>query len=207
MMEAQHSKGYISSNMKYMIGSLNATLNSAASISIPASFMKCLASVNITNETQLLASLLRNYTCQIALQNINIPEKVLIKAAQDRLIGNITNSDFADNICPYYTTSVFPCAVDSILPWITGLLGTRSGGCCDDLTTQIKGQLGDSIESTMKKLLQYVGNILCSTQSPGFDGTTTQTCGYSLISSFLAAGKGDWTNKFKAIMQIPISQG
>jgi len=207
MVEAQHSTGYTSSKIKYMVESLNATLNDTASIFIPASFMKCLASVNTTNELKLLNDLMLSYTCQTTIQNANIPGRVLIKAAQDNLMGNITNSDFTNSVCPFFMTSAYPCAVDNILPWFTSLLNSRSGGCCDDLTTQIKGQLGDSIEATLTKLLQYIGNILCSTQSPGFDGATTQTCGYSLISSFLAAGKGDWTNKFKAIMQIPNSQG
>ncbi|RLN72389.1 hypothetical protein BBJ28_00019132, partial [Nothophytophthora sp. Chile5] len=95
------------------------------------------------------------------------------------LVGEGEVEDF----CALYVSDLVPCLRSQILPSLATLRSTSSGGCCDAWEDESVELFGYTLTGQFAKLAQLAGDVLCATQTPAFNGTGSQRCGYTFLQS------------------------
>ncbi|KAF0693756.1 Aste57867_15330 [Aphanomyces stellatus] len=95
--------------------------------------------------------------------------------------ANWTNTAY-QSMCSPLVRSIVPCLKTGVLPAVfSPVLGSP---CCVEMIHDFEDGVGDTPQVFLSNALEYAVNVVCSTQSPGFQGTANQTCGYALAKSF-----------------------
>ncbi|KAH9109370.1 hypothetical protein LEN26_004191 [Aphanomyces euteiches] len=103
---------------------------------------------------------------------------------------------------------VIPCLERVVLPTILPLASSQP--CCASFFDTISTASGESPLDLISHGLRNVADVLCSTQSPGFHGHSSQPCGYTFLSSVLATADRNLQLLVLDILnslQIPNDQG
>ncbi|KAH9130779.1 hypothetical protein LEN26_008200 [Aphanomyces euteiches] len=122
---------------------------------------------------------------------------------------NVSDSYF-QQLCSPLVASVLPCIDTAVLPPIFTQINASS--CCTDMVNGFQTITGLSPESFFTNLLKLGSDVVCAMESPAFDGSSNQTCGYAWIKSF-TAGVTSWRNistlttRIYTALQVPNDQG
>ncbi|RHY29053.1 hypothetical protein DYB32_005487 [Aphanomyces invadans] len=104
---------------------------------------------------------------------------------------------------------VLPCLANGIFPQVMNQV--RANPCCADALTNGTAVLGISPDLFVLKVLNYTTDVVCATQTPGYDGTTNQTCGYAWFKSFTATdpvgNSSQIVERLISSVQVPNDQG
>ncbi|OQR83909.1 hypothetical protein ACHHYP_14140 [Achlya hypogyna] len=98
---------------------------------------------------------------------------------------------------------VVPCLEGALLP--TLMTAVASETCCSPALAKVVDQFGSPAEVVLATLVRDAADVLCSTQSPGFDGQSSQTCAFAMAQSLLHA-KVSLRRVAKSFLQLPTNQ-
>ncbi|KDO30111.1 hypothetical protein SPRG_05303 [Saprolegnia parasitica CBS 223.65] len=179
-------------------------------ISLRTSYDRCLGSVDITALMNgLLGAATAEPTCQRAIADLVPMYSEYIwtssgssgdgSAMDDAL--DFTNAK-AQKLCTTLL-NVVPCLEKAIVPFV--LKTINAGGCCTAALSDLATDFGAPIDVVVATLVRDLGNVLCSTQSPGFFNQGNQTCAYALAQSVLHAAV-PVGRLVEAVAQLPTSE-
>ncbi|KAE8891630.1 hypothetical protein PF005_g15838 [Phytophthora fragariae] len=161
----------------------------------------CLANMNGTALGQALAASSAVDTCANALALLNVP---LVQDAMGNLSVSLSssNSDSKDSatdafieglrlvdeeqveqICALYVDGFVPCLRSQLLPSLATLRSTSAGGCCAAWEAESVSLVDYTITGQYSKAAQLLGDVFCATQTPAFNGSSSQRCGYTFLQS------------------------
>ncbi|KAG6616509.1 uncharacterized protein IUM83_13010 [Phytophthora cinnamomi] len=163
----------------------------------------CLANMNGTALGQVLISSITVDTCSNALEMLNMP---LVQSAIGNLSESLSSSSSSDDggdgaldafieglglvdegeveqICSLYVDGLVPCLRSQLLPSLATLRSTSAGGCCAAWESQSPALFDYTITGQYSKMAQLLGDVFCATQTPAFNGTNSQRCGYTFLRS------------------------
>ncbi|GMF49313.1 unnamed protein product [Phytophthora fragariaefolia] len=155
--------------------------------------------MNGTELGQVLAASTAVDTCADALEMLNVP---LVQYALGNLSESLSSSDSGDSaiaafieglglvdegeveqICSLYVDGFVPCLRSQLLPSLATLRSTSAGGCCAAWETESVSLFDYTITGQYSKMAQLLGDVFCATQTPAFNGTSSQRCGYTFLQS------------------------
>ncbi|KAG6952669.1 hypothetical protein JG688_00013175 [Phytophthora aleatoria] len=198
--------------------------NSAASkFLISNAGSSCLANMNGTTLGQAMASSTAVDTCANALEMLNVPLvqyaignfSIALSSsgsgAMDSFIeglGLVEEGD-VEQICSLYVDGFVPCLRSQLLPSLATLRSTAANGCCAAWESESVSLFDYTITGQYTKMAQLLGDVFCATQTPAFNGTSSQRCGYTFLQS-----SGEVANTTSAIraaalledVQVPSDQ-
>ncbi|CAK4525185.1 unnamed protein product [Aphanomyces euteiches] len=117
---------------------------------------------------------------------------------------NFTNAELV-SWCTPISDSVLPCVTGGVLSPVFDQI--TANPCCSAMVSEIKAAVGTSPKDFTNKLLNYATNIVCNTQTPGFNGAANQTCGYSWVQSFINGDSSTLKSRILNALQVPNDQG
>lgn len=122
-------------------------------------------------------------TVNDTLSTMNDESKHLDHHHKDKMFmwSNFTDESVTQ-LCSPLTSSILPCIQTGILGPIMKQINATT--CCSTMVNEFTLQFGQTIESFSSQLLKLASDVICSTQTPGFNGTANQTCGYSWVKSY-----------------------
>ncbi|POM75293.1 Hypothetical protein PHPALM_7621 [Phytophthora palmivora] len=178
----------------------------------------CLANMNGTALGQVLASSTSVDTCANALEMLNVP---LVQYA----IGNLSSDSEAtdsfieglrlvdegqvERMCSLYVEGFVPCLRSQLLPSLATLRSTSANGCCAAWERESVKLFDYTLTGQYTKIAQLVGDVLCATQTPAFNGTSSQKCGYTFLQSAGEVANTTSANRAAALLtdlQVPTDQ-
>uniref|UniRef100_K3XCA3 Uncharacterized protein n=1 Tax=Globisporangium ultimum (strain ATCC 200006 / CBS 805.95 / DAOM BR144) TaxID=431595 RepID=K3XCA3_GLOUD len=154
----------------------------------------CLANMDGSKLSDAIVSALASSTCAAMPTVANLP-------FVQHLVGNMTahaelpeyvkllrnvSSVEVDEFCGLYVNNVVPCLTSELLPAIATVRAKYAGGCCDAWASSAVKDFGYSVSDQLTKYAQLFGDLMCSTQTPSFQGNASQRCGYTFIHSTLS---------------------
>ncbi|ETP54872.1 hypothetical protein F442_00500 [Phytophthora nicotianae P10297] len=203
---------------------VNVLGNSAASkFLISNAGSSCLASMNGTSLGQAMASSTAVDTCANALELLNVPlvqyaignfsiaSSSSDSGAMDSFIeglGLVDESE-VEQICSLYVDGFVPCLRSQLLPSLATLRSTASNGCCAAWESESVALFDYTITGQYTKMAQLLGDVLCATQTPAFNGTSSQRCGYTFLQSSEVVANTTSANRAAALLkdlQVPTDQ-
>ncbi|KAF1323703.1 hypothetical protein FI667_g10273, partial [Globisporangium splendens] len=95
---------------------------------------------------------------------------------------SFTNQSMKDVVCPVYQDTIVPCIIDGIVDIAVRAM-KNSDGCCDPMISTLQQWFGNDIPTMVDKLLQYAGNLICSTKTTK-SSSTPQYCALAVVSAF-----------------------
>ncbi|RLN90604.1 hypothetical protein BBJ28_00022402, partial [Nothophytophthora sp. Chile5] len=176
------------------------TQSAAGKLLLSADGSTCLANMDGTALGQALVESAAVASCAAALEIASIP---FVQYALGNLTDALSASDSGsdgpteelieglglveegevEDFCTLYVSDLVPCLRSQILPALATLRSTSSGGCCDAWEDESVELFGYTLTGQFVKLAQLAGDVLCATQTPAFNGTGSQRCGYTFLQS------------------------
>ncbi|POM67815.1 Hypothetical protein PHPALM_16113, partial [Phytophthora palmivora] len=160
----------------------------------------------------------RSHTCANALEMLNVP---LVQYA----IGNLSSDSEAtdsfieglrlvdegqvERMCSLYVEGFVPCLRSQLLPSLATLRSTSANGCCAAWERESVKLFDYTLTGQYTKIAQLVGDVLCATQTPAFNGTSSQKCGYTFLQSAGEVANTTSANRAAALLtdlQVPTDQ-
>ncbi|KAG7386513.1 hypothetical protein PHYPSEUDO_015613 [Phytophthora pseudosyringae] len=183
----------------------------------------CLANMNGTALGQALASSTAVDTCVAALEVLHVP---LVQHAIGNFSAALGSSDsgatdaFVDGlalvdeaeverVCSLYVDGVVPCLRSQLLPSLATLRSTATNGCCAAWESESVALFDYTLTGQYTKLAQLVGDVLCATQTPAFNGTSSQRCGFTFLQSSGEVANTSSADRAAALLgdlQVPTDQ-
>lgn len=95
---------------------------------------------------------------------------------------------FRDFYCPQFLETTAPCIVDVLVPAIRDAMDSAQQQCCEPMKQRVPALFGLDLASFAEVTMQHLGNVLCSEKTfrDRMGNQMTQTCGYSLMTSFIS---------------------
>ncbi|RHY69862.1 hypothetical protein DYB34_006389 [Aphanomyces astaci] len=201
---------------------------------LPSSWVGCLGTLNENTITaDVTATFLAQPTCLAAAPYLIQLTKAFQSPTGGDLApknGNSTKDDdnikvsssyesyflsFPDSdvqkICTPLTKSV-PCLKAGILPAIFKQI--NSNPCCSAMVAEVKALTGETPDVLLANLVEKATDVVCTIQTPGFNGAANQTCGFSWVKSFTRGNTNTsdasvvaLTGRGLTALQIPNDQG
>ncbi|ETW03690.1 hypothetical protein H310_05076 [Aphanomyces invadans] len=182
---------------------------------VPDTWLRCLGSINLDALSgALIATALAQPSCLATLaiaENWFRDISPMMSRTMPSTVGAwpaVTNSD-VENLCQPMINVVLPCLANGIFPQVMNQV--RANPCCADALTNGTAVLGISPDLFVLKVLNYTTDVVCATQTPGYDGTTNQTCGYAWFKSFTATdpvgNSSQIVERLISSVQVPNDQG
>lgn len=120
---------------------------------------------------------------------------------------NDINDDYVrDYYCPRFLNITIPCINQVLVPALADAMGSINGSCCDPMKQQLAGALGGDLVTVVETTLKLTANVICSqrTFKTSTGSLASQTCGYSLMTSFVT---DDTLHTILTALQISNLQG
>ncbi|KAG7389289.1 hypothetical protein PHYBOEH_007541 [Phytophthora boehmeriae] len=159
----------------------------------------CLANMNGTALGETLVASMAVDSCAAALKMLDIP---LLQYAVGNFTLALSSSDSGDSamdafiqdlglvdeggieqMCSLYVDGLVPCLRSQLLPSLATLRSTSAGGCCAAWEEESVALFDYTITGQYTKIAQLLGDVLCAKQTPAFNGTSSQRCGYTFLES------------------------
>ncbi|GMF18537.1 unnamed protein product [Phytophthora lilii] len=186
----------------------------------------CLANMNGTALGQVMVSSTAVDTCANALEMLNVP---LVQyaignfsiaqsssgseesAATDAFIQGLglVDEGEVEQICSLYVDGFVPCLRSQLLPSLATLRSTSANGCCAAWESESVSRFDYTITGQYTKIAQLIGDVFCATQTPAFNGTSSQRCGYTFLQSAGEVANTTSANRAAALLedlQVPTDQ-
>ncbi|RLN50393.1 hypothetical protein BBJ29_000923 [Phytophthora kernoviae] len=97
-------------------------------------------------------------------------------------LGLVDEGD-VEQMCSLYVDGLVPCLRSQLLPSLATLRSTSASGCCAAWEEESVALFDYTITGQYTKMAQLLGDVLCATQTPAFNGTSSQRCGYTFLES------------------------
>jgi hypothetical protein len=160
----------------------------------------CLANMNGTALGQALVTSTAVDSCVSALALLGTPlgqsamgnlsvvlssSGSLEDAATDDFIEGLRLVDEGqvEEMCSLYVDGLVPCLRSQLLPSLATLRSTSSNGCCAAWESESVSLFDYTLTGQYTKAAQLLGDVFCATQTPAFNGTSSQRCGYTFLQS------------------------
>eukprot|EP00644_Phytophthora_capsici_P006076 jgi/Phyca11/11956/fgenesh1_pm.PHYCAscaffold_89_\ len=183
----------------------------------------CIANMNGTLLGQAMADSTAVDTCHAALEMLNVP---LVQYAIGNLSITLSSSDSGatdafieglslvdegevEQMCSLYVSGFVPCLRSQLLPSLATLRSTASNGCCAAWESESISLFDYTLTGQYSKMAQLLGDVLCATQTPAFNGTSSQRCGYTFLQSSGEVANTTSADRAAALLQdlqVPTDQ-
>ncbi|KAL3663663.1 hypothetical protein V7S43_011078 [Phytophthora oleae] len=183
----------------------------------------CLAKMNGTALGQALVASTAVDTCAAALEMLNVP---LVQYAMGNLSIALSSSDSGatdafieglglveegevEQMCSLYVSGFVPCLRSQLLPSLATLRSTAANGCCAAWESESVSLFDYTLTGQYTKMAQLLGDVLCATQTPAFNGTSSQRCGYTFLQSSGEVANTTSADRAAALLQhlqVPTDQ-
>ncbi|RQM31430.1 hypothetical protein B5M09_001273 [Aphanomyces astaci] len=180
-------------------------------IALPTSLSTCVGSLDAATLMQAGSVILETPTCFRALDWLTTLSQLTPSAAgllTPSFFDSLVSKDIAyfDALCAPMR-DVLPCLRGALLPILMPVLASQP--CCAALLDDSAAQFGVSFDTFVVDAINHVADVVCSTQTPGFNDTY-QPCGYTLLASVVATSSNRlqqlvWT--VLNALQLPNDQG
>ncbi|KAK1935340.1 hypothetical protein P3T76_010565 [Phytophthora citrophthora] len=183
----------------------------------------CIANMNGTLLGQAMSDSTAVDTCAAALEMLNVP---LVQYAMGNFSLTLSSSDSGasdtfieglglvdegevEQMCSLYVNGFVPCLRSQLLPSLATLRSTASNGCCAAWESESVSLFDYTLTGQYTKMAQLLGDVLCATQTPAFNGTSSQRCGYTFLQSSGEVANTTSADRAAALLQdlqVPTDQ-
>ncbi|RHY29054.1 hypothetical protein DYB32_005488 [Aphanomyces invadans] len=197
---------------------------------LPKSWLGCIGSVNAnTLVSDVMSAMVVEPTCLVAAPYL-LPLLGDGKSKNSTNAGKNETNDDDDNHWSSYKSYIFnfpdsdvqkvctpltksmACLKAGIVPAVFKQINTNP--CCTAMVADIKAFTGEAPDMLVTSFVEKVSDVVCTIQTPGFNGTANQTCGYSWVKSFTQGiseaskeSTAELIGRVDTALQIPNDQG
>ncbi|TDH69718.1 hypothetical protein CCR75_008341 [Bremia lactucae] len=129
--------------------------------------------------------MLRLPQIQFALYNLSNSLNSEVTVETNSFLENLKamSQGEMEHLCNLYVDAFAPCLTSQLLPSLATLRATTANGCCNAWESESVSNYGYTLTGQYAQMAQLLGDTLCAVQTPAFNGTSSQRCGYTLLQS------------------------
>ncbi|KAF0699548.1 Aste57867_9885 [Aphanomyces stellatus] len=169
-----------------------------AHLNVPSTWLTCLGGSMDAMATTMAAEALGHSSCVASVPSL------ASLAATSWLGATVYDTDLSvQALCSAMKNSFAPCLKDAIIPTLSQILA-RSPCCGDNLMQELGQATGAKLDVLLTTFVDAANNILCSTQAPGFDGSTVHICATAWLQAVAHVPN---VHALATVVQMPNDQG